>query len=79
MDFYLGNGAQKELKAGVAQRDSSRKDTEGIIADSPPHDLCGLILPQGTGLFGYSFGSPICPRHEAPNSENSCLSSNSEE
>lgn len=52
MDFYLGNGAQKELKAGVAQRDSSRKDTEGILAASPPHDLCGLILPQGTGLFG---------------------------
>ena len=33
MDFYLGNGAQKELKAGAA-----RKDTEGILAESPPHD-----------------------------------------
>lgn len=45
MDFYLGNGAKKESKASVAQRDSSRKDTEDILADSPPHDLCGLILP----------------------------------
>ena len=33
MDFYLGNGAQKELKSGVAG-----KDTEVILAESPPHD-----------------------------------------
>ena len=35
MALYLGNGTQKEFKACVAWRDSSRKYTEYILTDPP--------------------------------------------
>ena len=37
----------------------------------------GSLLPWGTGPFGYAFHSPVCPRHQAQNSESNCWSSDS--
>ena len=31
------------------------------------------------GTFGYAFHSPVCPRHQAQNSESNCWSSDSNE
>ena len=54
MALYLSNGTQKELKACVAQRDNSRKDTEDILTD-PPYRVMDPSSPEVQALLAIHF------------------------